>query len=124
MARRLVWMCGGVVAVGVLVRLCVALISHEADPAQANSAARAPSTPASASSQPQDPVLGIERSIQQKLLKDGTLVPPGPEASPQEQKAYELVMEAKQQGANDSQAIHQAAERIWQQKQAEHDRRI
>lgn len=115
-------MCGGVVAVGVLVHLCVASATHEVDQTQTKSAARAPSTPVSAV--PQDPVLGIELSIQQSFLKDGKLVPPTTQASPQELKAYDLILEAKRVGADDLQAIHQAAEQIWQDKKSEHERRV
>lgn len=120
MVRRLVWTCGGVGAVGVLVYLCVASAPHQADQAQAKPA-RAPSTPASATST--DPVLGIEKSIQQKFLKDGILVPPGPQASPAEVKAFDLVMEEKNRGAGTPEAIRAAAEKIWEEKKTEHDRR-
>ena len=39
-------------------------------------------------------------------------------------KAYDYVLEAKKLGADDLQAVHEAAGKIWQEKKAEHDRRL
>lgn len=118
MTRRLVWIGGGILTAGALVSLCVPWGPQQED--RSRTTASAPSTPASG---PTDPVQSIELSIQRSLLKEGVLNPPGPSANPQEKKAYEYVMDAKQTGAADLAAIRAAAERIWQEKMDERRRR-
>lgn len=58
-------------------------------------------------------------AIQQKLMKNGYLVPPGRDSSPLEVKAYGYIMEAKAAGQEDAQALRDAAKRIAQEHEAE-----
>jgi len=119
MARRLVWACGGLVAVGVLIRLFSASAADRTDQAPAQSAGRpAASTPASAIV---DPRLQFEIDIQKRLIRDGILVRPGPGASPEQLKAYDYAVEAKTADASDVQAAQQAARRLWEERRARHE---
>jgi hypothetical protein len=120
MARRLVWTCGGVVGVGVLVYLCAASVAHQADQTQ-TTPARAPSTPAPGSSG--DPVVSVEHAIRSRLVRDGKLVEPTKGSPLQDQKAFEYITEAKNGGADDQAAIRAAAERMWQEMVDERQRR-
>jgi hypothetical protein len=118
MARWLVWTCGGVLAVGILALLFAASASNKEDQVRTAPAARpAPSTPASTN---QEALFRFEVQLQQKLMKDGYLVPPGPNASPTEVKAYTYILESKAAGENDAQALRAAAKRILDEKEQEH----
>src|SRR6185503_9933323 len=80
----------------------------------------AASTPASASIV--DPALQFETGLQRRLLKDGILLRPGPDASPTELKAYDYVLEAKKNESSDAQALHLAAQRLWEEKKLEREK--
>ncbi len=119
MARRLVWACGSLVAVGVLIRLFSASAADRTDQAPAPSAGRpATSTPASAMANPR---LQFEIEIQKRLIRDGILVRPGPGASAEQLKAYDYAVEAKTAEASDVQAAREAARRLWEEKRAKHE---
>jgi hypothetical protein len=103
--------------------LFAASASNKEDQVPAAPAARpAPSTPASTNHE--QAVFNFEVQLQQKLMKDGYLVPPGPNASPTEKKAYEYVLESKAGGQSDKQALREAAQRIMDEREREHAIRV
>ncbi len=120
MARWLVWACGGLVAVGVLIRLFSASAADKADQAPAPSAVRpASSTPASAMAV--DPRVQFEMTIQKSLIRDGLLVRPPQDAPADVQRAFELALEAKKAESTDVEAARDAAEQVWKEKKAKRE---
>lgn len=92
MKRRLVWVCGGVVAIVILVRLGAASAGSGAESPQSSATARpAPPTPAPACS----PEL---RQLRERMLRDDSLAPPPANASPEVLRAYQETLAAIERG--------------------------
>lgn len=121
MVRWLVWTCGGLVVVGVVIRLFSASAADNADQAPAKAGGR-PVSSTPASTMVVDPRLQFETAIQKSLMQGGQLVRPGDDAPPDVRRAYELALEAKKAETTDAEAAKAAAERVWEEKRAARDK--
>jgi hypothetical protein len=123
MGRGPAWACGGLVAAGVVVRLCVAPAAPAPDPAPKRASnASVPPTPASAA-----PVHSLALSPRAAALKDrilvqGRLAKPA-DATPEEIQAYEYAEELEKKGAPPEWAAVQGARRADFERHAQERRR-
>jgi hypothetical protein len=111
MARWLAWACGGLVAAGVVVRLCVAPSAQAPDPAPRR-ASSAPVSPTPVAAAPANPLSLSPRAaaLRDRILVQGRLAKP-PDATPEEIQAFEYAEELHKKGAPAEWAAAQGARR-------------
>lgn len=112
MARRLAWACGGLVAAGVVVRLCVAPAAQGPGPAPEKAASvSVPPPPAAGTAAHPEALNPRAAALRDRILSEGRLVTP---ESPTEEelKAFEYAQELQKKGAPAEWAAAQAARRV------------